>query len=374
MSIIRRSANAMFNSFEGLKKRAILVTKLICHPRMTMGKSYYPELRRKKHFAIWRDHMIDAIKYGSQDIYYYEYGRDVKYSDSDESTKGEYVIYSEFMRKRFLRNTISGGWELSLLRNKFFFGILAKAIGIPTPEIVAYIKQSEILLNCQDKFESVSPTELVKQLSGTLYVKPLDGECGRGILRIEVNSNSIQCKNRVMPTEELMEYLSNGSFIIQKAISQHDLMNQLYPGCVNTIRMITIRDPKSNEIKYFSSYQRMGANGSHVDNTSQGGVFVGINESDGRLMKYGFFKPQYGTKTLRHPDTNVEFDGYKIPFFEEAKQKAILFHSLLSIHSIGWDIAITKDGPLFIEGNDNWEINDVQCTHGPMSQLIEKYF
>lgn len=42
------------------------------------------------------------------------------------------------------------------------------------------------------------------------------------------------------------------------------------------------------------------------------------------------------------------------------------FHTFLpSIHSIGWDIAITKDGPCFVEGNDNWEVSLVQiCSHG----------
>jgi hypothetical protein len=28
---------------------------------------------------------------------------------------------------------------------------------------------------------------------------------------------------------------------------------------------------------------------------------------------------------------------------------------LYGIHSIGWDIAITDNGPIFIEGNDDWD-------------------
>ena len=35
-----------------------------------------------------------------------------------------------------------------------------------------------------------------------------------------------------------------------------------------------------------------------------------------------------------------------------------------SIYSVGWDIAITENGPLFIEGNDNWELQAIQRTHG----------
>ena len=41
------------------------------------------------------------------------------------------------------------------------------------------------------------------------------------------------------------------------------------------------------------------------------------------------------------------------------------FHQKISyIWSIGWDVAITPDGPLFIEGNDNWEITLHQTENG----------
>ena len=42
-------------------------------------------------------------------------------------------------------------------------------------------------------------------------------------------------------------------------------------------------------------------------------------------------------------------------------------------HSIGWDIAITKDGPMFIEGNDRWEVSMIQAVHGGMGYMM-KYF
>ena len=46
------------------------------------------------------------------------------------------------------------------------------------------------------------------------------------------------------------------------------------------------------------------------------------------------------------------------------------YHSILKdIHSIGWDIAIGKNGPIFIEGNDNWEINGPQICHGGLKKL-----
>ena len=47
---------------------------------------------------------------------------------------------------------------------------------------------------------------------------------------------------------------------------------------------------------------------------------------------------------------------------------------LKDIHSIGWDIAIGKDGPVFIEGNDNWEINGPQVGNRGLKKEFEEYF
>ena len=47
---------------------------------------------------------------------------------------------------------------------------------------------------------------------------------------------------------------------------------------------------------------------------------------------------------------------------------------LKDVHSIGWDIAIGANGPIFIEGNDNWEINGPQVGNGGLKKEFEEYF
>ena len=119
---------------------------------------------------------------------------------------------------------------------------------------------------------------------------------------------------------------------------------------------------------------RMGAHGSTVDNWAKGGLIVGV-DNDGNLQEYGYYKPGYGTKTDKHPDTGVIFKGINIPFFEESLEKTKQFHSKLNhIHSIGWDVAITGDGPVFIEGNDSWELGFVQIVNGGIKEQLNAYF
>ena len=60
--------------------------------------------------------------------------------------------------------------------------------------------------------------------------------------------------------------------------------------------------------------------------------------------------------------------------FEEAKEMVRNFHlQLKEVHSIGWDITITPDGPCIIEGNDNWEISALQVTNHGMKKEFEQY-
>ena len=132
---------------------------------------------------------------------------------------------------------------------------------------------------------------------------------------------------------------------------------------------------KDGVVHPFGAGLRIGRSGSTIDNWAKGGVFVGIDMGTGKLMNRGFMKPQFGTAVSEHPDTHVVFDGFLVPYYKEAQELAVKLHSFLyRSHSVGWDIAITEKGPVFIEGNGLWEISLVQAVHGGMRKEIESYF
>ena len=86
-------------------------------------------------------------------------------------------------------------------------------------------------------------------------------------------------------------------------------------------------------------------------------------------MKDGFFNLKFGGKIDRHPDSGVIFDGYTVPLYHEALQLCLKAHSYFyGIHSIGWDIAISENGPVIIEGNDNWGIAMFQILYGGLKK------
>lgn len=172
----------------------------------------------------------------------------------------------------------------------------------------------------------------------------------------------------------LVKILKQENYLVQTLVIQHDQISRLYDKSINTLRLITVYDAEQQQAVPLSAVLRVGAHGNVVDNWAQGGLAIGIDMATGKLHKYGFYKHGFGTKVTCHPDTLVEFDGYDLPFFQEALQQACDLHKHLhNIVVIGWDIAITPQGPMFIEGNDNMEVSINQETNGGLKKALLKH-
>lgn len=174
-----------------------------------------------------------------------------------------------------------------------------------------------------------------------VFAKPSKGVRGQGVTRLEVGND----------VEETINYcLNNNLDILEEEIKQHKDMSALYPDAINTVRFMTFVE--NNDVKIIGTRLRMG-NGGYVDNAAAGGVFATINVESGEVDSVAFNKSN--EKFERHPITNHPIKGFKIPFWEEIVEmckKAAL--EVPDVRSIGWDVAITENGPLLIEGNDRW--------------------
>ena len=133
------------------------------------------------------------------------------------------------------------------------------------------------------------------------------------------------------------------------------------------------------EVELLSVILRTSAGQFPIDNFKSGGIVIGVNIQTGRLKKHGFMSPEHGTIISEHPLTGVAFHDFEIPYWPQVKalvvkaQKA--FHYL---KSIAWDIAISPDGPILVEGNIEWGTAGIQAANGGLlttknRMLFSKY-
>ncbi|MBR2735607.1 MAG: hypothetical protein IKE05_05395, partial [Clostridia bacterium] len=104
-----------------------------------------------------------------------------------------------------------------------------------------------------------------------------------------------------------------------------------------------------------------------VDNFAKEGAIVHVDEKTGKLGKYAFRK--HKKITDKHPMSGIKFQNYQLPFWEESIELVKKLHNVFpEFSSIGWDIAITEDGPIVIEGNSSWDHTIPQTTFGGLKE------
>ena len=170
--------------------------------------------------------------------------------------------------------------------------------------------------------------------------KVIDGTCGKGVEKIDLadyeNANVVY------------EFLINNNFmLIEELIIQKDELNNLHPQSINDVRLVTVL--KDDKVNIVGAFLRIG-NGKFVDNINSGGMFTPINIDTGIIEFPAADKD--GNIYEKHPLTNVSIVGFKIPLWEECiKLVNEAAFVVPSVRYVGWDIAITNEGPVFIEAN-----------------------
>ncbi|MCL2811582.1 MAG: hypothetical protein FWD25_06810 [Clostridia bacterium] len=175
---------------------------------------------------------------------------------------------------------------------------------------------------------------------GPVICKPIEGSSGQGIQKVEPQAFGDAAMLRA-------RLLGEGIGIVEECVVQHPALAALCPTSVNTIRIATLLGDKKEGIVY--AYLRIG-NGSVMDNVDCGGFASPIDLASGALCGVGADKQ--GNAHEFHPMTGTRIPGTVIPFWKEAAEMCLAASKVIpQVRFVAWDVAITAQGPVFIEGN-----------------------
>ncbi len=201
-----------------------------------------------------------------------------------------------------------------------------------------WIPRKWLLINDETKIEDV---EAIIAGQEQLIGKPLEGSSGQGIERF----TSADWEKGPAVFLQLLKEKNIG--ILEEMVKQHEDMASLCATSVNTCRIATLLGDKQQGIVY--AFLRIG-NGKVVDNVDCGGMAARIDLDSGMLLTVGADKQ--GNTFEKHPKTGTPIVGFTIPYWEEAKAMCLeAAKKVPQMRFVAWDVAITPDGPTFIEGN-----------------------
>jgi hypothetical protein len=321
-------------------------------------QSYFPENTQKSRWSIFKDHLWWVIRNRELHRYYYVYGLDQKLIK-----KPAVIGYKRFTRMRNAANLRPKGLNFNyacLTADKFVFGQFLKSFGFPTPVNIALLDEQGIRRLDNNAKESYTDflNRLDKPING--FCKKLRGIRGEGAFPLQLERNRAHSNGKELSVAELTQKI-HGTYLLQERIRQHADMARIHPASINTIRLVTFNN--NGHVELFFAAARFGVAGRSVDNWNAGGIAVAIDMATGCLRGDGIQKWSYGKRADRHPDTKVLFAGYEIPCFKESVELVCKVHGYVyGMHSIGWDVAITENGPTLIEANEDWDGSFAMCT------------
>ncbi len=195
-------------------------------------------------------------------------------------------------------------------------------------------------------------------LPSAFVVKPARGMGGQRIDFFEKRGGEVWLGSRRLTPDQLRGRLCEeapyGPAIVQERIRNHSSLVKLSgTDALQCTRMVTVI-ARSGAIELLVAFQKLIVGPHQFDNVAGSwtrNIVAAIEPGSGTLGAAW----SDGAPCAFHPQTAMAIREFSLPHWTRARalvERAALLARPL--RAIGWDVALTEDGPLLIEGNSEW--------------------
>lgn len=265
-----------------------------------------------------------------------------------------------------------------LFRDKLAFDGMVRSAGMDAPETLA-VAQGGLVHDLAAR-DRTDPETFLARHEGAFFIKDRHGASGRGAYAITAAGGTFRLNDKPSTRDEVVALLGGLPYavLIQRRLEQHPLVAALNPSSINSVRVLTMFGKTCREAEMLAAAIRIGRTGNFVDNLIGGGSSCVIDPVSGTLR--GTPRNNQGVLLSAEQRGLDTFEGYRIPHFHEAVRRCLILHELVgpAPETIGWDVAITPDGPVILEGNMYWDPTlhegEGNIAHAVVSRLMQPGF
>lgn len=276
-----------------------------------------------------------------------------------EAELSQYVSKRQFLEIQ-ARNSPIG--HAALLEDKEVFYRYCEAVGIPVPQTVAYLSRGSArtpgtagLVGEQDLRSILSDHD-----GEELILKPANGVYGQGLRTLKVAGDALMEGAQSLTANDLIENLPRDRrYILQRRVYNHrDLRAWTGVKTLQTLRIASGHPGRPGEtpLMLSASWRSVVAETTN-DNFNYGrtgNLRIQVNLQNGVISRaVRAAQNGVGLEDVEcHPLTGEPLIGTRLPAWGETLRAVTRAASLFyPIRLVGWDVAITDDGPVLIEGN-----------------------
>ncbi|MDH3666048.1 MAG: hypothetical protein OEN23_03870 [Paracoccaceae bacterium] len=295
-----------------------------------------PFAQAKEMWSLYRKYESLPTQYMVSSLYQNEATRDVM----------------SFMPSSLLRNfqeRVNDPAARDLVFDKHLFRVTLEAHGLPVIRELFRILQCGEIRDAEDRaIDKNAARNILAAHNAPVFVKPTFGTRGKGAF-ISAPGDDV---------DEIFQ--STSGVLVQPVLQQHPTIAAIKPGVINSVRIDTLLT--DGRCVNSAAVQKLGQGDAPVDNGGHGGLVVQIDLETGRLTRLAKQKARFGPEAFSvHPDTGASFAGTQIPFWSELRTIVCrAAFALPELPTLGWDVAVTPDGPVLIEANSLWHIDNLQ--------------
>ncbi|WP_187969854.1 sugar-transfer associated ATP-grasp domain-containing protein [Aquibium microcysteis] len=244
---------------------------------------------------------------------------------------------------------LSAKEEVRLANDKLRLAARLTEGGVPTPEILAIVRNGT-LLDGEGR-----PVDLPRR---DVLFKPTGGMQGNGISIWRHGPSGTWTRGAESLREEaLRQRLSREAgprgAMLQEVLTNHASVRPFAPFALSSFRIVTVLDEHRVPEVVICQFRTATDAAGVVDNYHAGGCLFAIDIETGRFgvgHKGDFARRPQGI--VSHPATGAAITGEVVPGLETSKALAARAHALLpTVICIGWDIALTEKGHVVLEAN-----------------------
>ena len=220
-------------------------------------------------------------------------------------------VYKLYIEPRLNKNQFAPTFEDKNSYDKFFDDIV-------TPATV--LRKINGLYYDIEYRRVADPARLIAQLDNyqKLIIKPsVDSGAGKGILIFSRQNGEFRNADEALDEKLLASY---PDFVLQNVVRQHEYFRQFNPDSNNTLRILTYRSVKDDQVHVLHRLLRVGKKGHFTDHDNLGGIAVGIDDN-GHLNRFG--TDYYGMKYQQFNDIDFATLPTEVPFLDDIEKTSI---------------------------------------------------
>ncbi len=187
---------------------------------------------------------------------------------------------------------------------------------------------------------------------GDLWEKPTRGYHGRSHRHwVQIEPGQFESESDQKSLSDLIaDVTTRKESVLQAKAENHPDLTGFTNGALVVIRLVTGLKPDGQAVPLFATIQFPFGEA----NQSRSGLIGRLDVKSGNVQTVKSTSAFYEPEDM-HPDTGKTFLPLTVPLWSDALAETCRLHTHISNYTlIGWDIAITPDGPVILEGNSSW--------------------